>query len=105
MVTRKQFLYFLYFGTIVLGMQWGLEYFEYSDYIVESLPTGEEVRTTPSTFICLSSSVFMFHLSDTIWRSCKFGELEVPPKIQWIIAWFSLVSVIMLSTEFYSARF
>jgi len=73
----KQFLYFLYFASILLAFGWVMEEI---GILQSSNDMDIEVW---ALFIAYSSGVLVFHVMDYQWQKIGLGDLSDPPKIFW----------------------
>jgi hypothetical protein len=84
----KRFLYFLYFGSISLGVGWILELFG----IMEPLGPEDSIEFY---FLAYSLAVLIFHAMDYQWQKLGFNNLSEPPKLRWAYGgcniWFAMV--------------
>jgi hypothetical protein len=78
----KQFLYFLYAGSVVPGFMLLLDYF-----FPEQEFVWDQRELVFGLFLTYSLAVILFHLMDFLWQMWDLGNLEEPPKYRWGITW------------------
>ena len=80
----KKLLYFLYFGSMVMGLAW----------ILASLGVDLDLegfvaeQSTPQDalgifFLIYSSAVLIYHAMDYLWHRIGLADLPEPPKLRW----------------------